>query len=93
MDTHELHAKLKEFITSECDLQSVDTHNCKFISESVFLRTKNYISETTIKKCFGLINGDFEPSPFVLNSLAQFVGYESWLDFSEGVINSSRLSR
>ncbi|UKT66027.1 hypothetical protein [Pedobacter mucosus] len=72
---------LKEQILSRYNLDNVTAHDCKVISVDIFEKDKNYISEYNIKKFFGLLPKEGETSPFVLNSLSQFLGFKHWEDF------------
>ncbi|WP_443936702.1 hypothetical protein [Pedobacter sp. MW01-1-1] len=88
MNSSELHLELRKFVLIKSGLRNIDPSQCKIISESIFLETKNYVSETTIKRFFGFANTIHKFSLFTLNSLSQYVGYPDWESFSQDKQNS-----
>ncbi|KQR67287.1 hypothetical protein [Pedobacter sp. Leaf176] len=81
MNTNELIAQLKKFVLIKSGLRNIDPANCKTISEFIFKETKNYISETTVKRFFGFAQTHHKFSIFTLNSLSQYIGYPDWGSF------------
>ncbi len=81
MNVNELPAELRKFVLIKSGLRNIDPGHCKVISEYVFQETKNYVSETTIKRFFGFANTMHKFSLFTLNSLSQYVGYPDWNAF------------
>lgn len=53
------------------------------LSEMLTERTGASLSVSTLKRLWGYVNNHFTPSSYTLNSLSQFVGYDSWQQFSE----------
>lgn len=85
MDKPELHVILKKMILNQCRITCVKPEDCRLVSEAIFVKTRNYISESTIKRFFGHIDSEWQFSPFVLNSLAQFVGYSDTVQLLQEV--------
>jgi len=81
MDANELLIELRKFVLIKSGLRNIDPAHCKIISEYVFQETKNYVSETTIKRFFGFANTLHKFSLFTLNSLSQYIGYTDWSTF------------
>jgi len=77
-----LEIQLKERVLTKSGIINITETDCRLISELVFLKTKNYISESNLKRIYGFSrNSNVIPTPFVLNSLSQFIGFENWKDF------------
>lgn len=81
MNTNDLLSELRKFVLTKSGLRNIDPAHCKVISEYVFQETKNYVSETTIKRFFGFANTLHKFSLFTLNSLSQYIGYTDWKAF------------
>lgn len=81
MNTNELLSELRKFVLIKSGLKNIDPSHCKLISEYIFQETKNYVSETTIKRFFGFANTQHKFSLFTLNSLSQYIGYSDWNTF------------
>ncbi|KLT66197.1 hypothetical protein [Pedobacter sp. BMA] len=81
MNANELLIELRKFVLIKSGLRNIDPAHCKIISEYVFQETKNYVSETTIKRFFGFANTLHKFSLFTLNSLSQYIGYDDWDSF------------
>ncbi|QPH38523.1 NACHT domain-containing protein [Pedobacter endophyticus] len=81
MNTNELLLELRKFVLIKSGLRNIDPAHCKTISEYVFQETKNYVSETTVKRFFGFANTLHKFSLFTLNSLSQYIGYDDWDSF------------
>lgn len=85
---NELHAKLKMLILAEVETHDASTDRYRAISEDIFSKTKNYISKTTITRYLETEDSSAF-SPFVLNSLIEYLGFSSWIDFSKSdVVNN-----
>lgn len=52
--------------------------DCKFLSTQIFEATNRQLSESTIKRFFGLIKTTFKPSKFTLDTFSVYLGYDSW---------------
>ncbi|MGO4878608.1 hypothetical protein ACEN2P_18535 [Pedobacter psychrotolerans] len=83
MNSNELLIELRKFVLTKSGLRNIDPAHCKVISEYVFQETKNYVSETTIKRFFGFANTLHKFSLFTLNSLSQYIGYADWDAFTK----------
>lgn len=83
MNSNELLIELRKFVLTKSGLRNIDPAHCKVISEYVFQETKNYVSETTIKRFFGFANTPHKFSLFTLNSLSQYIGYSDWGSFKK----------
>ena len=83
MNSNELLIELRKFVLTKSGLRNIDPAHCKVISEYVFQETKNYVSETTIKRFFGFANTLHKFSLFTLNSLSQYIGYSDWDSFKK----------
>ena len=51
------------------------------LSEKIFEKTNVQLSAVTLKRIWGKLKYDSAPTVNTLNTLAQFVGYETWRDF------------
>ncbi|WP_231491350.1 hypothetical protein [Pedobacter sp. Leaf170] len=81
MNTTDLLSQLRKFVLIKSGLRNIDPAHCKTISELIFKETKNYVSETTVKRFFGFAQTLHKFSLFTLNSLSQYIGYSDWESF------------
>ena len=51
------------------------------LSERIWQKTQTKLSATTLKRLWGKVNYQSQPTTNTLNALAQFAGYEHWRDF------------
>jgi hypothetical protein len=74
-------------------LSSSQWRNYEFttLSEKIFDDTGVQLSPTTLKRVFGRIKYNNLPSTATLNTLARYLGHESWMDFksSQQAISAS----
>ncbi|WP_293743121.1 hypothetical protein [uncultured Pedobacter sp.] len=89
MNANDLLIELRKFVLLKSGLRNIDPAHCKIISEYVYQETKNYVSETTIKRFFGFANTLHKFSLFTLNSLSQYVGYNDWDAFCKDKENQT----
>lgn len=82
MDKHNLEL-LKNKVISMAGLQSITPADCKLISYLINNKTRQCISETTLKRIYGFALSNFQPSLFTLDALAKFCGYAGCKDFCE----------
>ena len=52
------------------------------LSTYIFKETGRTIGVTTLKRLFNYINDERKTSEFTLNTIALYVGYQSWEDYS-----------
>jgi len=62
---------------------SADWSNTDFqrLSEWIYQETKVLLSASTLKRVWGRVNYEGNPSPSTLDALAAFVGYDNWRAF------------
>lgn len=89
LSDHDLLEILRAQILSKCGIGAISSRDCKQISEMIFEQDKNYLSETTIKRFFGILDWDQPFSPFVLNSLCNFTDFQTYEAFREHYLHSA----
>lgn len=89
MNSNQLLIELRKFVLIKSGIKSIDPGHCKIVSEYVFHETKNYVSETTIKRFFGFASVLHKFSLFTLNSLSQYIGYPDWDSFCKDKENET----
>ena len=89
MNTNELLSQLRKFVLIKSGLRNIDPAHCKTISELIFKETKNYVSETTVKRFFGFAQTLHKFSLFTLNSLSQYIGFVDWESFCKDKENET----
>ncbi|GAA3965189.1 hypothetical protein GCM10022246_17820 [Pedobacter ginsengiterrae] len=79
MENTEQIAQIKVLVAKKLNLEQVSLEDCRSISEQIFFKTKNYLSQRTVQTIF---TGKRELlTPFSLNSLAQFCEFKNWEDY------------
>ncbi|WP_316739220.1 hypothetical protein [Pedobacter aquatilis] len=81
MDNHKLIQLLRSQVIEQFGISFLEENGCKRLSETIFESTKNYLSERTLLQFFTFNNPSSFPKPFVLNSLCQLIGLESWDEY------------
>jgi hypothetical protein len=74
---------LKNQTIAHAGLHSISPADCKSLSFLINNKTKQCISETTLKRIYGFALSSFQPSLFTLDALSKFCGYNGFKDFSE----------
>ncbi|RBQ08922.1 hypothetical protein [Pedobacter miscanthi] len=85
------HQALRTQVLTASGIESISLENCRDISIQIFNKDKNYLSQKTLQKFFGLIPQSADPSPFLLDSMAGFIGKISWDQFQKE-FNGYRIS-
>jgi hypothetical protein len=73
--------KLYESDTGWGDSNDWSNQDFLILSEKIRERTGVMLSHVTLKRVWGKVKYDSLPSTHTLNTLVQFLGYESWRDF------------
>ena len=55
--------------------------DCKKLSEQIEKETGRQISDSTIKRFFGIVNSPFQTSKYTLETLVSFLGFNDWYDY------------
>jgi hypothetical protein len=56
--------------------------DCDGLAADIFSKSGYRLSSSTIKRLFGFITTTSKPNQYTLDSIAIYLGYESWLQFS-----------
>ncbi|RYZ98865.1 MAG: hypothetical protein EOP47_18260 [Sphingobacteriaceae bacterium] len=75
--------ELKNCTLLVAGIANVTPSDCKELSHLILLKTRQRISETTLKRVFGFAYSKFKPSVFTVETLSQFCGHNSWNSFCE----------
>jgi len=73
--------KLKARVEQEFGGKVVTVKNCQRLSESIKERCKIGISDSTLRRVWGLLSGPRKPSINTLDLLSQYIGLNSWDEF------------
>lgn len=91
-DNDFFYSVLKEHVLSACGVKSISIDDCREISVKIFEKDKNYLSEKTIISFFGLNDNQKVSAPFVMDSLAKFIGYTDWERFKIAIAKRTQSS-
>jgi hypothetical protein len=75
--------ELKKITLVNASIADMLPAECRALSDRVYKKTGNQISETTFKRIYGFAYSKYNPSLFTLNVLARYCNYKSWDDFSQ----------
>jgi len=75
--------ELKKLLLVNAGIINILPSECRALSERVYKKNGNRISETTFKRIYGFAYSKYNPSLFTLNVLARFCNYKSWDDFCD----------
>src|ERR1700748_1952389 len=75
--------ELKKLLLVNAGINNILPSECRALSDRVYKKNGNRISETTFKRIYGFAYSKYSPSLFTLNVLARFCNYKSWDDFCE----------
>jgi hypothetical protein len=74
---------LKKAVLTKSGIVNITPCDCKSISINIFNKTKQSISETTLKRIYGFAYSKFKPSLFSIDVMAKYCGYTGWDDFCQ----------
>ncbi len=74
---------LKKLVLENANHDHITSAHCKDVAVAIEQRTKERVSETTLKRLFGFAESPCKPSAFTMDVLAKFCGYKHWEDYSE----------
>ncbi|GAA4089548.1 hypothetical protein [Mucilaginibacter panaciglaebae] len=75
--------ELKKLLLINAGIANILPSECRTLSDRVYKKNGNRISETTFKRIYGFAYSKYSPSLFTLNVLARFCNYKGWEDFCE----------
>ncbi|MDB5157573.1 MAG: hypothetical protein JWR50_2280 [Mucilaginibacter sp.] len=75
--------ELKKLMLINSGIVHMLPSDCKTLSDKIFKKNGNRISETTFKRIYGFAFSKYSPSLFTLDVLARYCGYKSWDAFCE----------
>ncbi|TLX72795.1 hypothetical protein E9993_16775 [Labilibacter sediminis] len=55
--------------------------DCLVLSEEISTYTNRQVSVTTLKRFFGIVESQFNPSKFTLDTLSMYLDFNNWQDF------------
>jgi len=72
---------LKNEVLLVSGFKTITPADCKIISINISSKTKQTVSETTLKRVYGFALSKFNPSLFTIDVMARYCGYVGWSDF------------
>jgi hypothetical protein len=69
---------LKNCIEKEFGRKITGSHDCNELSDEIFRKTDKALNANTLRRFFGLVTYNFQPSKTTLNVLANYCGYSSF---------------
>jgi hypothetical protein len=78
-------AWIKQYLQETYDIAVVDAFDCKALSEAVYKHKGTKISYSTFRRLFDLVPNTNSLSRYVLNALAEAVGFKNWELFKQYV--------
>lgn len=78
---------IKHYLQEKYDVTIVDCFDCKTLSNLIFKEKGTRISYSTFRRLFDLVTNTHALSRFILNSLAQAVGFKNWDTFKNHLVN------
>src|ERR1700761_8737276 len=75
--------KLKKEVLRKAGIKHASPSACGQLADIIKKTTGKRISETTLKRVYGFAHGQFTPSLFTLDVLAEFSDDMCWMDFCE----------
>lgn len=75
--------ELKKLMLINSGIVHMLPSDCKTLSDKIFKKNGNRISETTFKRIYGFAFSKYSPSLFTLDVLSRYCGYKSWAAFCE----------
>lgn len=75
--------ELKKVLLISAGITHILPSECKALSDRIFKKNGNRISETTFKRIYGFAHSKYSPSLFTLNVIAKYCNYKSWDDFCQ----------
>ncbi|WP_214070710.1 hypothetical protein [Mucilaginibacter sp. dw_454] len=75
--------ELKKLLLVNAGIANILPSECRALSDRVYKKNGNRISETTFKRIYGFAYSKYNPSLFTLNVLARFCNFKGWDDFCE----------
>lgn len=55
--------------------------DCKKLAEQIEKETGRRLSDSTIKRFFGIVKSNFQPSKYTLETFVNFLGFDDWYEY------------
>lgn len=75
--------KLRDLIERTAERRMRTPKDFDFLSQSIYERTKQVVSASTLKRFFGYLSQSGRQSRYTLDVLCQYVGYMDWNTFEQ----------
>ncbi len=77
----DIYTFLQDDVLSKIKKTKLYGSDCNLLSQKIYDETQRQVSSSTLKRFFGLIKSNHNPSKYTLDTLAVFVGYKDWKDY------------
>ncbi|GAA3959680.1 hypothetical protein [Mucilaginibacter dorajii] len=72
---------LKKSVSESASIPNVTASDCKHLSNLIFKKTNRCLSETTLKRIYGLVQTKHNPSQFTIEALSKYCGFANLEEF------------
>lgn len=74
---------LQQEVLRKFGVDHIQPNQCKHLAQSILKQTGKLVSETTLKRVFGLAATQHSFSRYTLNTLSQYCRFKDWEDFQQ----------
>ena len=77
----EVYKLLRKDVELKFGAEIVRSNDCSKLANQIASETNRHISASTIKRFFGIIKSDYNPSKYTLETFAHYIGFENWQQY------------
>lgn len=81
--------KLKSEVELKLGKKIAYQKDCNSLSSNIFEATKEYISPATLRRLYGFLSTNSNPSRVTLDILTRYIGYNDWENFIQNCIDGN----
>lgn len=80
---------LKKDVELKFGGEIIRSNDCSKLAREIVNNTNRHISTSTVKRFFGIIKSDYNPSKYTLETFVRYIGFHNWNEYKEYYNNST----
>ncbi|MFW6275130.1 MAG: hypothetical protein ACOC2M_00690 [bacterium] len=77
----DIYQLLKKDVELKFGGEVIRSNDCSRLARDIVNNTRRHVSASTVKRFFGIIKSDYNPSKYTLETFVQYIGFHNWQEY------------
>ncbi len=79
----DIYQLLKKDVELKFGGEVIRSNDCSRLARDIVNNTRRHVSASTVKRFFGIIKSNYNPSKYTLETFVQYIGFKNWQEYKD----------